>query len=214
MRNLTLLVLTGCFRVTNRPICEEVSAAEVSDDEQTPAGTVDELMEWLAIDTEVGGHWQDDTEVTATVKMHRGTRPAQWVELREATEQTRSLGFGGGTLLIGLSCTDHLRIPVEASVRAPADDLVVTVEDSIGYPGPNTLEDSELHLSLSGRFSDATFPPGDTAPNDFTNKYSFVQLNYDEAGLVYGGAGWGGEQETEDYKRSIAEYVVQFGAVN
>ncbi len=47
-------------------------------------------------------------------------------------------------------------------------------------------------------------------PSEYHDKYAYIQLTYDQEGLVDGAVGWGGYQETEEYSSSMIDAAVRF----
>ncbi|MEZ4234696.1 MAG: hypothetical protein R3F59_00715 [Myxococcota bacterium] len=204
---LALLVpLAGCLGSVHRPVCEEVAATEVADDEVTPAGTAAELLQRVTFDGELPATWADGAATTAAVAVTRGEGPAAWVELRSSEEVTRRVGFGALYLLVAVTCDDHLRVPTKAFVAT--DDGALEVSAA----GEATVvpDQPSGRLVFEGAFAEAVLPPGDRDPADYEGRASFVEASYDELGLLEGAAGWTGERTTADYQEAVAERVITF----
>jgi hypothetical protein len=204
----------GCFRVTSVPTCEELERRPVSDTELTPAGTAADLLAMVAIDARWPGVWYGDGTATDVDVWVTGDGQAEWVEQQAASEETRSFGFGKMYLAMAVSCPNHLSVPVSADVSTPDGALAITASgpailndptDSTAYTAPG------VPLAfLTGAYGSATLPAPQEDPSDFDDKYTFVNLTYDEVGFVDGTAGWGGGQETDDYSSWLSEPVVDF----
>ncbi len=206
---IPILLASGCFQVTHTPACEELSVTEVADDEATPAGTAQEIIDNVQFDEEIPAVWDNGETTTAIVHVER-TGSAEWVEVAATTIKSRSVGFGEVYLMMAVQCDDTLRVPLDVDVTTPDGPLSVNAS---GYAN-RTRIDVPAHVYASGRFADSEFPATEHDPGDFTDKYSFVNLMYDELGLIEGSAGWGGNQETDDSSMSLAEYVLDFSAAD
>ncbi len=209
---LAPLLLTGCFRVVNNPTCEEVDRYEVADDEVTPAGTAEELIAMVALDTDLPGTWFDGRDATAQVLV-QPDGPAEWVEQQSITEKNRSFGFGSFTPAIYVVCPNQLELPLVADVASLDGSLGVAASGNAYLPDP----DGESFygpgvpiVDLKGDFASSTFPPSEEDPDAWNDKYTFVNLDYDEVGFLEGSAGWGGSQQTDEVSSSMAEYVLRF----
>jgi len=203
---LALLVVSGCFHVSHRPTCEEIAVTEVADDDVTSVGTVDAFLAQLAFDDQVDATWEDGTPTTADLRVARGTGTATWVERIQGTATNRSFGFGRSTSMAYVACQDTLRVPIEVDIATPDGELAFYND---GHAEKSDLP-PPLFLNLEGTFEEAVFPPGEDDPEQFTDKYSFVNLNYDGDRFAGGTAGWGGDQEDDDASSTYAIYVLDF----
>jgi len=212
---LSLLLATGCFQVVNSPTCEELDRFEVADDEVTPAGTAAELAALVGLNTDLPGTWWDGSEATARVLVE-ASGPAEWVEQQSGTDKSRRFGFGSVTPAIYVVCPNQLELPLVADVASVDGALGVAVDGvaRLADPDGETLYGPGVpQVDLKGPFADATFPDSDEDPDDWDDKYAFVNLDYDDVGFLEGSAGWGGGRETEETSSAMAEYVLRFTAL-
>jgi len=211
-----LLLAGGCFQVVEVPTCGDVSRTEVLDDEATPAGTATELRDRVAMDALLPGSYWDGHPVEVDIVIEQDG-PAVWVEQEVVTEKKRSFGFGREMALLAAYCPNQLELPLfaEAHTADEAVDVVAVGTAFLGDPdsdGGFGVAGVPL-VDLTGSYADATFTVSEEDPAEWTDKYSFVSLDFDEDGLREGAVGWGGQQETEDAKSSMIDRVVTFSAL-
>jgi hypothetical protein len=205
-------LMAGCFQTVHHPTCEVIDRRPVADDEVTPAGTPAELAALVGLDTELPATWWDGSEGTAQVFV-AASGQAEWVEQEHASETTRQFGFGSVTPMIYVACPNQLELPLEADVASVDGRLGVAAEGKAVLPDPegeSMWGPGIPHVNLDADFASSTFPDTDERPADWDRKYAFVNLSYDEVGLLEGSAGWGGSRETEEYSSGMAEYVLRF----
>jgi hypothetical protein len=77
-----VLMLAG-LSACNKSRCTELSRQAVEDDERTPAGSVEALMEAVSLDGEHPSVWWDGESTLATLRISRGLAGAVWVEQEE-----------------------------------------------------------------------------------------------------------------------------------
>jgi hypothetical protein len=167
-------------------------------------------LDHVTLDETLPAAWQSGDPTEADVVVARGTGSAEWVEVEATTEESRSWGFGHNTPLIAVVCEDHLRVPVEAEVASSDGALAVGAAGRLeiretGDPLPG------VQLHLDSAWDDAVFPASTSDPADFDNKAAWIELDYDELGLVHGAAGWTGERTDGDSAIAISEEVLTFG---
>ena len=190
----------GCFQTTHWNTCQELDRAVVADTDTTPAGMVGDLRARVLVDATLPAVFADDEEGEVDVLVE-GTGDAEWVEQEVIVEKTRSFGFGSFYPAILVTCPNHLSIPVSATVRSEDGSVDVMASGPVAFDDPTASWAREVPAAyLSGSYSASTFPA------DWSDKASFINLDYDDVGLIGGTAGWGGFQENS----SVADYVVDF----
>lgn len=205
MSVLLLASLVGCFKVTRRPSCEEVSRTELADDEQTELGTVQEILDQVLLDAEVPATWWDGEAVDADLRIERAGA-GSWVELQSIEIETRGLGFGGVELEIYVDCSPSIFVPVELALQAGEVDLELQ-----GRVQQNYSTEYDSTVRAEGDYSSEHFPWVDRDPQDYVDKQSSVTLGFEGGQITQGHAGWGGVLDTEDRNQAGFETVLEIG---
>jgi len=210
------LLAVGCFHTTHRPSCEEVSRTEVAMDEVTAAGTADDLLAFVGMDATLPGTYTADGSPVDVDLLVEADGPAAWVEQQETTIKTRSFGIGSSRLMMAAYCPAQLELPLYGEARTPDGAVEVTTQGMAFLADAAEQWDEGVPFVLldEGSYADATLPPTEEDPSDYHDKYAYIQLTYDQEGLVDGAAGWGGYQETEEYSSSVGEAAVRFAPMS
>lgn len=217
MKRATLAVfLAGCFSETHRPTCE-YDPEPIADDVEVGGVTGADLLAAVEGTRTEAGTWDDGTPIDVSIDVSR-TGSAEYVHTTRGSHVTRHFGFGGGGyLMMYVPCGDFVRVPLDLRVSTEDDALDVAVETFVR--GPMTAEpastDPELEpLTVDGDvpLRRATVPDGsDDVPAEYEKTYAFARVTFPpDEGPTTGSAGWGGEQETEEYSKAAAFYVLEW----
>jgi len=206
-----LVLVSGCFQVTESWTCREVSRAVVGEDEQTPAGSPDELLSLVGIvDVFPGVYDLDGTEANVDVAVAQDG-DAVWVEQRKERERERDVGFGRVTSMHEVVCPNQLELPLVAQLQTTdgALDMLVDGAAVLDDPDGESFRSPGVPMvHLEGDHDHATFPPlgwDDAAWEG--QRHTFVNLEFDEVGFREGSAGWGASSGST----AVVDYVVRFG---
>lgn len=199
---LMLASLSAC----NQPRCTELSRQAVEEGEDTPAGSVDALMEAVSMDGEYPASWWDGQPVSATLRITRGEGHAEWVELKE--REARLLRPWTNDLQV--FCPDYLAVPLQVELSAEEElDLsmsgqVVRWEES---------GDALYSVSATAPYQEGLLPETDRDPSLYTEKSISIALRVLDGELLRGALGWNGKDEQERSVVYMSETVLEFDEV-
>jgi hypothetical protein len=188
---LSLALLAGCH-VTSRPGCDVVER-EVADDDALGdlSFTVTDLVAAAAGTFTVDLRDAAAALHTTTVSTVRGEGPATFFDATYTSVETRRLGFGRDTLMIGVSCDDTVEVPMTIDVVS-TDGAIDVSGDALAWN--ERTEDPPL-ITVAREIDPATdvIPPpeGDA-------EAGHIEVQYRDGALTSVSAWWdgkGGEYE-------------------
>jgi len=200
-----LLWMVAACQINSRPACDIVRITDLADDEASPAGSADELLEVVGHDGPLEGQDPDGKPVTVDLFVGRGTGRTQWVEQEESSIETRRFGLGRTHLGLAIDCPDMLVVPLVGELRVDSEGVGIRgLAGEVARP-LNARLDPVTRVELTGSLDDATLPDAD--PSGYQSVETFLGLEYEKGELIRGWAGWTGQVENG----SDSEYVVILG---
>jgi hypothetical protein len=199
---LMLASLSAC----NQPRCTGLSRQAVEEGEDTPAGSVDALMEAVSMDGEYPAAWWDGQPVLATLRITRGEGHAEWVEQEE--REARLLRPWTNDLQV--FCPDYLTVPLQVVLGAEQElDLsmsgqVVRWEES---------GDALYSVSATVPYQEGLLPETDRDPTLYSDKGILISVKVLDGDMWRGRVAWTGERELEGGVQYMSETVLEFDEV-
>ena len=212
-----LLVLSashlGCLSRTHMPYCEVVYEGPVSDDEETPIGSVDALLDHVLLDQELPAVWADDVRTLAHVEVRRGEGSAFLLEQVQATRVTERRKLGPGYDFypaINMPCSDRLSVPLELQVRTADGDLDVGMQ-ATAQTETGMNEESEPWVTGARAAAPDEIPAfdGEELPAGVEQLELKVRVLANQGDVLGGEVTWTGREEGED-PESVTGRVLSF----
>jgi hypothetical protein len=176
----------------NKPRCTELSRQAVEDDERTPAGSVEALMEAVSLDGEHPAVWWDGESTLATLRISRGQAGAVWVEQEE--RENRLLEPWTNDLAV--FCPNYLSVPLQVEISA-GEDLDLNMNgQAVRWEGD--VEEELYRVSASAPYTAGLLPETDQDPAEYSDKSIDFSALLGDGEIHWGWLGWNGQRELED----------------